>query len=541
MSRNLHDNHSAADRPAASAAGLLADDRGAVLVWTVFIALPVFFALGAVAVDAHRTFNTFDEAQSFADHTALAAARELNGRVGAIDRAIEAACGPGPENRPLVNASHTYGREVGGARSLNVGQLRFLSALGPDPSAPNQHAPAVGDIPICTATCGAPAPCLGLSATLNASARFVEVTTQPVPVDWLLWPVMQAFGVATLNSADAAARATAGQNAGVCNVPPLWMCNPLQTAGASLNDPQYIGMQIKAKAQGGGNQQYAPGNFGLLNAFNGNGASELREAAASLNPTDQCTGYSVDFKTGSVTGPVEQGFNIRFDMYDGPMSGNKNNPLYPPAQNVTKGLVTSGGACKTTQSTQTMPIPRDTCFTDFDACSGGNKTTGTCSNLGGDRFGDGNWDCAGYWQKNHTKNGITPPMPPGCANPKANRFTRWDLYQYEIDNNLIPDKSAIGSENGNPTCSSQSWTPPPGQPDRRELIIAVVDCLDANGNGLYNGAETNVPVREYIRAFLTEPIGVCNSSDKDVFIEYLGPADPEALRAVFRDYPVLYR
>jgi hypothetical protein len=236
---------------------------------------------------------------------------------------------------------------------------------------------------------------------------------------------------------------------------------------------------------------------------------------------------------------VEQGFNVRFDMYDGPMSGNRTDPLYPPAQNVTKGLVTSGGACNTTVSAATMPIPRDSCFTSFAQCSAGNKTNGTCNNLGSDRFGGRDWDCAGYWATNHP--GV--PMPAGCADPKTSEFTRWDLYQYEIDNNRIPNKSAppLNSENGNPTCSNQSFSPPEGQLDRREFIMAVVDCLDAAGNGLYNGAETNVPVREYIRAFMTEPIGVCNSNDKDLFIEYLGPADPSTLSDVFKEYPVLYR
>jgi hypothetical protein len=160
--------------------------------------------------------------------------------------------------------------------------------------------------------------------------------------------------------------------------------------------------------------------------------------------------------------------------------------------------------------------------------------------LGSDRFGGRDWDCAGYWATNH---GAGVPMPAGCADPKTSGFTRWDLYQYEIDNNRIPNKSAspLNSENGNPTCSNQSFSPPEGQLDRREFIIAVVDCLDASGNGLYNGAETDVPVREYIRAFMTEPIGVCNSSDKDLFIEYLGPADPSTLSDVFKEYPVLYR
>ena len=490
-----------------AAKGLLADERGAVFLWTLFVALPVFFALGAVVVDAHRTYNTFDEAQSFADHTALAAAMELNGQPGAIDRAIKAACGSNPG--PLVTGFHTYGRAVGGSRDLAAGQLTFLSALGPDPSAPNQYARAVGDEVVCTASCGNPAPCLGLSASVNATARFAEVTTAPVAVDWLIWPVMRAFGVDTLASADAAARATAGRNRKVCNVPPVWMCNPLQGTGQSLNDPQFVGMQMLVKS-GAPN---LPGNFGLLEAFEGTGADKFRDAVSRLNPTGQCTGYVVATEPGTNAGPVQQGFNVRFDIYDGSM--NKNDAATPPAWNVTKGQVTSGNSCKLDSSTETMAMPRDSCFSG-----------GTCqpfSGLQANRWGRGDWDCTSYWAKNH---GIAPPTGV-CA-------SRWATYRYEIDNNRIPDKSAIGSENGNPTCSTRR--PPPSQLDRRELIVALVDCI---GSGVTGRA--SLPVREYVRVFMTEPVGADSSSSKDMYVEYLGPPDPAEYNDFIKDNLVLYR
>jgi hypothetical protein len=498
-------------------AGLLADDGGAVLLWTLFVALPVFFALGAIAVDAHRTYNTFDEAQSFADHTALAAAMELNGRPGAIDRAIQAACGAAPG--PLVTGTHTYGRAVGGARPLNAGQLVFLSALGADPSAPGQYATAAGDVSICAASCAAPGTCQGLGAAVDATARFVSVTTQPVAVDWLLWPVMAAFGVASpLASANPAARATAGMNKEVCNVPPVWMCNPLQGTGESLNDPQFVGMQMLV-ISGAPN---TPGNFGLVEAFEGQGADKFRDAVSRVNPTDQCTGFVVDTEPGQNSGPVAQGFNVRFDIYLAPMK--TTDPLTPPAKNVTKGQVSvrSGGGpnkkCdyldydpSTPEEDKTMALPRDSCFSG-----------GTCQPFSGllaNRWGVGDWDCAGYWDMNH---GVVPPSGV-CA-------SRWATYQHEITNNMIPDKSAIGSENGNPTCSVNG--PPDSQLDRRELIVALVDCIGSGING-----RAPLPVREYVRVFMTEPI----ADDGSMYVEYLGLPDPDELSNFIKEYPVLYR
>jgi hypothetical protein len=477
MSQDTRGKREAEHRAAVSAHGLLADDSGAVLMWTIFIALPVFFALGALVVDAHRTYNTFDEAQNFADHTALAAAMELNGRAGAIGRAIQAACGPGPENRPLVRGTHTYGNAVSGARMLATDRLVFLSQLGADPSAPNQYAPAVGDTPICTATCGAPAPCLGLSATLNASARFVEVTTAPVTVDWLLWPVMAAFGVDTLTTADAAARATAGFTKSVCTFPPLWVCNPLQGTSASLGK-DYVGVQMAAKA-GGGENLWAPGNFGLVEAPGGPGAAEYKAMLTNPSLTPQCINNNlVPFETGSKTGPVEEGFNSRF-------CGKNNKELEEEA------------------------LPRDSCF-PYDK-----KDTGTYCQLPGSRTGIGNWNCLSYWTTNHEIQ-----APASCTATPHPNYTRFDLYKDEI-------------KQGVSTCGDP--LPPQNGLGRRDFIIAVVDC-----DVKYAGRD-EAPAVEYVRMFLTEPIGVVNPSDKEIYMEVVGPANAETLSEVFKEYPVLYR
>jgi hypothetical protein len=532
MSQDTRGKRKAEGRAAVSAPSLLAEDSGAVLMWTIFIALPVFFALGALVVDAHRTYNTFDEAQNFADHTALAAAMELNGQSGAIDRAIQAACGPGPENRPLVTGFHTYGSS---ARALAAERLVFLPGLGPDPMAPNQYVTANDPTPICEATCAAPQACQGLSDTLNGQARFVSVTTASINVSWLLAPVMNAFGVNLGDSAAVAARATAGMTKEVCKTPPLFICNPLEGSvpSASFNDnyQQYVGKQFKA-TEPAGNTKIA-GNYGLLKVA-GVGKSEYANAVANPSWIKQCSTYSVEVETepGMGTGKVEEGFNVHFDIYQGSMKNEKNNPDYAPARHVTNWLFEPGKCNKRLKAEDTDPILRDSCFSSAPGSACLFPDTAFAG-----RMGTGDWNCENYWTTMYNN---VAKKPANCtSNPAASGYTRFNLYEDEIKN-----------KNGEPACNKN--LPPDGELRPREFVIAVVDC-----DKEMKGGRTKVSVREYIRVFMTEPIGKPKGNDnnknededeleyeegkKDLYMEYRMPADPSTLSDVFKEYPVLYR
>jgi hypothetical protein len=452
------------------APSLLRDERGAVFLWTVLVALPVFFALGALVVDAHRTYNTFDEAQSFADHTALAAAMELNGQAKATERAIKAACGLNGDG-PLVEGIHTFGDPDS---PLVAGKLRFFDHLNPDP------VPGVAptEKPICTVDC-APKFESNCAEEHDTIARFVEVTTASLPVNWPLAQVMNnAFGMNLGTSANVAARATAGFTKSVCTFPPLWVCNPLQGTSGSLGR-DYVGVQMAAKA-GGGENLWAPGNFGLVEAPEGRGAAAYEEMIKNPRLIPQCNNYNnlVPFETGSKTGPVEDGFNSRF-------CGKNNKELEEEA------------------------LPRDSCF-PYDK-----KDTGTYCQLPGSRTGIGNWNCVDYWTTAHEIQ-----APANCTATPHPNYTRFDLYKDEI-------------RQGVSTCGDP--LPPEDGVGRRDFIVAVVDC-DAK----YSGRD-EAPAIEYVRMFLTEPIGVVNPSDKDIYMEVVGPANAESLSEIFKEYPVLYR
>ena len=84
------------------------------------------------------------------------------------------------------------------------------------------------------------------------------------------------------------------------------------------------------------------------------------------------------------------------------------------------------------------------------------------------RFGNGNWDRPGYWALNHGT-----PMPAAMANSSL-----YQMYRYEIETAGIPDNSSElpPGEDGNAQCHNDSAATN-DFPDRRMMIIAVIDCL----------------------------------------------------------------
>jgi len=63
------------------------DARGVVAIWVV-VSMALFCAIGALVVDVGRLYNLHSQLVTFADHAALAAAQELNGENGAVNRAL---------------------------------------------------------------------------------------------------------------------------------------------------------------------------------------------------------------------------------------------------------------------------------------------------------------------------------------------------------------------------------------------------------------------------------------------------------------------
>ncbi|PWE18595.1 hypothetical protein DDZ18_03045 [Marinicauda salina] len=284
---------------------------------------------------------------------------------------------------------------------------------------------------------------------------YVEVTTEVSAQDFSF---LRLFGGDSLT---ASATAVAGRGRAVCSITPMMICNPMESpsGGGGFDPAGYVGRQILAVSRGGQNAQWAPGNFGFL-AVNDPGANALREALASVNGANQCYDVNggVETEPGRMTQQTRRGINARFGE----------DPPSPSAENI-------------------QTYPRDA---SFDPVT---------------RIGDGVWDHEAYWSAAHP--GVPFPSSFLGSDP-----TRFEVYRYEIDNNMIPTEPPPGGEppNGVPV-----HTPSGMQDDRRIITMAVLNCVEAE----LSGRQTMTAV-SYLNAFITEPI--LDTPDDDFYFEIVG-------------------
>jgi hypothetical protein len=507
----------------------LAEQAGSVTVFAV-VAFAMLVVIVGLIIDVSRVMNVHSQANSYADRVALAAAAELDGRSNALTRAVNAAQGADAQVDPGFRLT------LSGDDTVGVSGLTFMSSLGPDNADPFARSPLAGDVVTATWTSGGGLQiAAGWTAeTANRETNFVLVDTTQETENYLFFPLLAALAPSIDTSATVAPQALAGFQRQVCNYPPLMICNMAEaTQGAGAPFSPIPGQMIRAKMQGSG-AGWGPGVFGVLDAPGGTGASAMRDYMARVEPNTFCTSESVDVKPGQNTGPVSQGMNVRFDMYDGPMGGNKNNANYAPAANVTKGLRTQGGNCNNPKSNTSSPFPRDDCFMPNGAWPNGipSGAGSGCTQYGGvARAGDGSWARNEYWTTNHPGQA----QPPGYAS-----MSRYQVYRYELENNP-PGLVNTAQESGAPSCSAATPITDPAR-DRRVLPVAVVNCVQHQA--ILNGNAQNVPVEAYAEVFLTEPVGNTawwNANNDDVFIEVIGAVRANLPTSILREYPVLYR
>src|SRR5262249_42393472 len=93
----------------------------------------------------------------------------------------------------------------------------------------------------------------------------------------------------------------------------------------------------------GGNAPYAATDYGFLSSPTlGSDEMSLIDSIAVVRPAACFLQRGVNFRPGLVRS-VREGFNVRFDIYEGAMSGKYNDSNYRPAQNVRKGYVVASG------------------------------------------------------------------------------------------------------------------------------------------------------------------------------------------------------
>ena len=257
-----------------SATRLLENTRGAVAP-TVALSLFGLIAAGGIAFDYARMASMDTELQSAADHAALAAATQLDGRTGACDRARAAAVG--------MVSNQTLMANDGNGVAVTVTQGSGCAANSTDGVRLYQ------DINHTTA------------ATDDSNAKFVMVVVDSRTANYALTPVVGA-----LSSGAISATAFAGLNQAICKVPPVMFCNPKESTDPDFTVANYIGDGMRLISNDGGGS-YGPGNFGFLATNAGNGASVLGKELGSSTVPGDCVQ-----ETGVTTDPDKIGFVAAF-------------------------------------------------------------------------------------------------------------------------------------------------------------------------------------------------------------------------------------
>lgn len=455
------------------------DERAAIIIWFA-LTLPVVLGIFALSFDLARLTSMNTELQDMADAAALAAANALDGTEDAIVKANAAAA------RVINNSKFA---------DSGVSILDLVYA---------QNYEDLVSGPYLSEGSGSDAKkaywVQAISNTGRMSTSFIRV-------------------VGGEEALSTTARATAGSHTVACAVQPLFMCLP--NGGTTLNP----GQMIRVKEQPG--NTWGPGNFGLLDppysSVNGNQKNTLIKKNLAQSSPDVCYVNALTPAQGSKSGPVKEGLNARFDIFD-------NNPdnvvKIPPGPNNYKGLPYQKATDACVKSATPEPatidgrMPRDSCFPD--GCGG--------------PYGNGVWSGQKYWEYHH---GVG-------TYPTGGFSTRFAMYMAEMgldtegnSTGVVPPKSATDPEANKmgPVCAADKKITGTGTWERRVIYAAMIDCT-ANADWLV-GNSTKSPIRDADigQFFLTEP----TENGQEIYLEFvkrITKGDDEGkLQALIQLYP----
>jgi hypothetical protein len=471
-----------------SARALWNDTSGVILPYLTMM-LVVIVGLSVLALDGARLMSLQTQLQNGADALALAGAAELDRLPDAETRARAAI------ERLLTNST-LFGS--GTSRTIAVSNIKFYSRL------PGRDASPMS---------------AGTLATGPGHARFISVTVRAVTLPTILPAAI--FGGA--NTVTTAAAAVAGFDQVVCGVTPIYVCNPYEAPGMTYDQAtetlQHAAANPRDQArlmrlrQYDGNAPYAAADYGFLNSPTlGSDEMSLIDSLAVVRPAACFQQRGVNFRPGLVRS-VREGFNVRFDIYEGAMSEKYDDGNYRPAQNVRKGYVLansddSANACTTRRGAnwpigsppdQVTGLPLDRTWPYFGS------------------MGEGNWDFDTYWQVNHGDSSPPSNLNGGTAD-NSDVLSRYRVYRYEIEHGHVGDVS-LGGESGAPACYAGSGELS-AVPDRRILHAAIVNCQSLQ---LVGEAQSDIPVAAFGKFFLTLPLA---RSQTDLYVELVGLVRP---------------
>lgn len=468
------------------------EEKGAIAPLTA-VGLVALFGLMALSIDGARMFNLHTQLQDAVDAAAIAGATQLDGEDGARARASQAVT-----TALASNFQRLATDGLGGDVTISSGNIKYLLDLE-----------------------------TRVEAASDAEANFIEVSADPRDMTFIFGGLVGAFF-----KEDMSARAVAGYGRALCKVPPLMIC---KTALADLADADGLeGYGITLRSVGGGGS-WVPGNFGFLAPDTVSlGANELRDALGRINPRAACLGRTVTTEPGQ-NDAARQGFNTRFDIYEGNARHLDGDEQYRPARNVIKGLVRTGSQCGMggqgwrdpdnpytgdgdTDGADTMPLPRDRCaYPDYIQGPGDPPP---CAPGSGGRVGNGDWAIGTYFETVHGITDWRAALGLTAADPVP---TRRSVYEWERDqlyNNPGFAANLPPGEEGLPVCASPT---PVAQvdPDRRFISAVVLDCEGESGRF------SKTP-HAFIDMFITEPMAK-SGSDRVIYAEIIGQTSNESL------------
>ncbi len=504
-------------------------EEGTILVF-VALCLVVIVGMTALSFDLGRMASTQTDLQAYTDHVALAAAGELDGTSDAIVRANAAAANMIRDTQLFATGS----QDLDSAADYS---LRFLTGLPDATGDPDDNAAVDAFL-----------------TTDPTEASMVEVTATPRTVFLPFANALSDLLGVTRPGGQVEALAIAGYTQYACDIAPLMFCVP----DGWTADPDVSGNAVGSTVllrTGGPNSLWEPGNFGFLqpNAdlinpmgpcadSNGNpltGNALYICLVAANGSLIQCVPQGgVDTEPGQKNGITSAIYNSRFDIFTATMSQLKSDDDYAPGPNTINGWENTGGGCLKNNpdlSTNSMPYPPDDCFDSAD---------GLCD---GSRFGDAAWSTgkANYLDTNYGDgpDGTLTPHPdaPGLITTLNLNSTRYQMYLDEIALSRNPDGTLgdilVGrSETGLPQCHNSVVD----DAERRTFIAAAVNCQENPISGRTYG----VPVQEFVKIFLMQPLESSSGSDFDIYVEVVekvGGTGFSSVDAKFREVVRLYR
>ena len=266
------------------------DTRGAILPY-VTVMLVAIVGIALLALDGARYMTLQSELQGAADALALAGAAELDRLPDAEARAVNAIA-------TLVANSPLPG--LGGRGRVRVASIQFYSELPAGDASPMSA---------------------GVPATNSLDARFVAVALEPAAMNTIL-PAAVFGGSGKVSTG---ASAVAGFDQVVCDITPLFVCNPFETEDMDYEQatralqlaaaaPPMQRRLIRMRQNSGETGQYSPGDYGFLDtpALGGSNAALIdnlarihRSAcfanAASVSGQAPCPRSAKDLMSGLIS------------------------------------------------------------------------------------------------------------------------------------------------------------------------------------------------------------------------------------------------